>query len=290
MRWTSFQQLIVLPNTLFGLPWLITSVAMALADPLMAPAGQSWVWLGLWMTIAFIAARIAGMSFNRLIDQSFDALNPRTRDRVLPKGEVTRQQVTCVAWGSVAVFVVACGAINLTCLALAPILVALLWGYSYLKRITPLCHVVMALNHFFIPIFVWAALTGAIGIPALYLGGAILCLVTANDIVYGIQDLSFDRSHRLHSVATALGPERALWLTQGLHALFLLMIIDLAMLLDLAAVFYLGVLIIAGVLFYLHRRYDKDGDATAFMFRCNVWVGGLLMLFSVGAVIWQKSL
>lgn len=290
MQWSSVKKLVVLPHTLFGLPWLVTSAALVYADPLIANGPQLTFWRAFWMVVAFCAARVAGMSFNRLIDRKFDSLNSRTRDRGLVTGEISVVQCKRIAWGSAAVLVGACAMINTTCLMLAPALVALLWGYSYVKRVTSWYHFAMALNHFFLPIFVWAALTNQITIPAVFLGTAMLALICANDIVYGIQDETFDLEHGLQSVATTLGSASALWVAFALHIFFLWFLVDVGMVLHLPVVFYVGIAALSGLVFYLDRQISIEDPQTIndFMFRCNVWVGFSLMVFSIVSVLWLR--
>ena len=151
-------------------------------------------------------------------------------------------------------------------------------------------HMVMALNHFFIPIFTWAAITGSIGIPALYLGLAILCLITANDIVYSLQDVAFDRSYGLHSFGTALGEDGALWLVRALHVLFLLLMLDFGVLLSLPWIFYSGIVLVGTLLAYLHRGLDVNDSHSCnmFLFQGNVMSGFVLMTISIGTAVWQR--
>lgn len=290
MRWSSLSKILVLPYTLFGLPWLIASIALVFADPLSPPDRGLSFRLVFWMVLATLSARAAGMSFNRVIDQQFDALNPRTQDRPLVTGEVAPSQVWWVAWGSVALFFVSCGMLSITCLLLAPILVALLWGYSYLKRVTSWCHLAMALNHALIPVFVWAAVIDKVTIPPIFLGTAILALFAANDIIYGIQDEEFDREQGLHSIATAVGASGALWIAFALHTFFIWFLVDVAMVMSLPVIFYVGLALVALLLVCFDRQVDINDPKTinAFLFRGNTWIGVVLMLFSIVSVAWLK--
>ncbi len=292
MLWQSLSKILVIPYTLFGLPWLIASMALVFADPLTPPEGGLTLKVVFWMVLATLSARAAGMSFNRLIDQQFDARNPRTQDRPLVTGELSSEQVRRVAWGSVGLFLVACGMLSTTCLLLAPVLVALLWGYSYLKRVTSWCHLVMALNHALIPVFVWAAISDKVTIPAIFLGTAILALFTANDIIYGIQDERFDREEGLHSVATALGAQPALWIAFALHTFFIWFLVDVALVMQLTPLFYVGIGLASLLLLLFDRQVDIQEPKTinTFLFRANTWVGFVLMFFSVASVVWLKLL
>lgn len=286
MRLKTINELVVLPNTLFGLPWLVINICLTFLDPL-TPAKHLSVGLVFWIFLAFLSARIAGMSFNRLIDVDYDAKNPRTQDRGLVTGELTKGQVLTLAWGAVAVFFVACGAINWVCLLLAPAAVAILWGYSYLKRITPWYHLIMALNHALLPIFVWAALTGAITVVAVYLALAVLVLISSNDIIYGIQDVEFDREHGLHSMATVIGPQASIWMARAFQGLFITLLVDVAMLLGLPLPFYFGIVVIAAILIFLNLQLDISDPRTInrYMFCSNTWTGFVLMIFTLVSVL-----
>ncbi|MDP1836033.1 MAG: 4-hydroxybenzoate octaprenyltransferase [Chlamydiales bacterium] len=286
MRLTTISKLVVLPNTLFGLPWLVINICLAFLDPLM-PAKHLTFGLAFWIFLAFLSARVAGMSFNRLIDVAYDAKNPRTQDRGLVTGELTKQQVLGLAWGAIGVFFIACGAINKVCLLLAPVAVAILWGYSYLKRVTPWYHLIMALNHALLPIFVWAALTGGITVVAVYLALAVLMLISSNDIIYGIQDVEFDREHGLHSMATAIGPQTSVWLARAFQALFITLLVDVAALLGMPSTFYFGIAFVSVILICLNLQLDISDPRTInrYMFCNNTWTGFVLMAFTLMSVL-----
>lgn len=285
MKWKVMSRLIALPYTFFSLPWLIISVLLAFADPVLSVriSAEPKVWL--WMLVAFLSARIAGMCFNRLIDHTFDQANPRTQDRVLVTGEASRTDVSRLTIIACALFVVACAKINDTCLILAPATLILLWGYSYLKRVTPWCQLVMALNHALIPVFVWAALTERIGFPAIVLGMALWGLFAAADIIYGIQDLHFDRAMNLHSFATAFGPQQAMriaWVLQG-GAFCLLW--ELGFLLSLGWPYALSVTLAGGLIALFDSQVDVDDSSTIqkFLGRSNSWIGVLLLVGVTGS-------
>jgi 4-hydroxybenzoate polyprenyltransferase len=207
--------LVVFKHTVFALPFAVMALITA-ADPGW-PAARVWVW-GL---VAMVAARTAAMAFNRLADQSFDAVNPRTAGRALPAGRVSRRFAWAVTVTAAATFVLAAGMLNRLCLALAAPTLAVLLGYSYAKRFTPAAHLWLGLALGLAPVGAWIAVTGTMAAPALVLGSAVALWVAGFDIIYSLQDEDFDRCHGLHSAPARLGGARALGVARVVHALAL---------------------------------------------------------------------
>lgn len=281
MKLSTFSRLVALPYTLFGLPWLVTSICLVNLDPVIQLKQLSFVQLFM-MFVAFFSARTAAMSFNRLIDEPYDTLNPRTQDRALVTKEVKKEHVTYLAWVAAGLFIAACYSINQTLLMMSPIAFFLLWGYSYVKLFSPWYHVVMAINHGLLPIFVWTALTGRVSIAAIYLALAITAFIASNDIIYGIQDMRFDRAHRLYSAATVWGVRSSLRFATSLQLLFIVLLFEVGLLMGLPWQFYLGVFFSMAIIAFLNWQLElKNRSIQHYMFCNNVWIGVCLMIFSV---------
>jgi 4-hydroxybenzoate polyprenyltransferase len=290
MQWNVFTKLVKIEESLFGLPWVLTAALLPFCSPSFA-ATFPWQQWERWVCIlgGFVTARTAGMSFNRLIDHAIDAANPRTANRPLPTGEATRAQVASVAWVNVIAFVVFCAFINPICLGLSPLVIALLWLYSYAKRYTSLCHFVLGIIQFFGPFFAWAAITDSWGIAPILLGSAILASISGVDIIYALQDYQFDKRHGLYSLPVALGPERSLWVARLLHALTAVLLLQAAYVLHLGSLFYAGIAGVVAIYLQFHRKIDPENLATinpAF-FRCNTMVGLTLLMSTVGTLVWR---
>lgn len=212
-RWASF---VKLPHTLFALPFALLGV---LGASWQQPLALDTV---VWVVVAFTAARFAAMGFNRIVDRNFDAGNPRTSSREIPTGRIT----VAAASGSVVVaaivFILASARLNPLCLALAP--VALLWvlGYSYAKRFTWWPHLWLGLSLAIAPVGGWLAVTGSWSqpwwlLPAIVV--AVLTWVAGFDIFYALPDEEFDRDAGLRSAVVRLGRRRAILLAKLLHGI-----------------------------------------------------------------------
>lgn len=205
-----------LPHTVFAMPFSLVGVLFASVIAPVTPAIVGWVLL------AFTSARFAAMAFNRLVDRDVDAINPRTAMRELPAGTLTVGQARLSIGVSSVLFVVASGMLNPLCLALSP--VALLWvlGYSYTKRFTRWSHLWLGLGLAIAPVGGYLAVTGAWSEPwwlLCVLAFAVVCWSGGFDMIYALQDAEFDAKHGLHSVPSKFGVVRAIAIARTLHVL-----------------------------------------------------------------------
>jgi 4-hydroxybenzoate polyprenyltransferase len=204
--------LVAFSHSVFALPF-------ALIMALVVSKQQSVSWQQcLALVVSVVAARTAAMAFNRLVDADFDAQNPRTQGREIPAGVVARGEVVWLCAGSSAVFMVAAWALGNHCLELAPGVLAVLLGYSFLKRYTSLCHAVLGLALALAPGGVWYALTAQWAWRPVPLLVAVLLWVAGFDILYSCQDVEFDSKQGLRSVPSSLGVDVARFLSGLLHA------------------------------------------------------------------------
>ncbi len=204
-------EMIKFQHTVFALPFAVIALVGA-------PA-HGWPPLRIWLLVlvAMVAARTAAMAFNRLIDHNIDARNPRTADRSLPGGRLSRPFVWTVTIGSSVLFVLAAAMLNSLCLILAVPTLALLLGYSWSKRFTATAHLWLGAALGIAPIGAWIAVTGRPAWPPAVLGASVMVWVAGFDIIYSLQDEDFDRSAGLHSFPVALGPKGALAMARALH-------------------------------------------------------------------------
>lgn len=206
-------RLVMFQHTVFALPFAVIALVTAAAPAWPTP----WTWL--WVVVAMVAARTAAMAFNRLADHRIDRRNPRTRDRSLPAGRLSRRYAWIVTAVAAAAFVASAGMLNGLCLALAPPTLAVLLGYSLSKRFTAWSHLWLGVALGLAPIGAWIAVTGSLAWPPVLLGAAVALWVAGFDVVYALQDEEFDRRHGLFSLPAAVGPRRALLASRALHAL-----------------------------------------------------------------------
>ncbi len=204
-------EMIAFKHTIFALPFAVVSLITAAAPSW--PSLATW----LWVALAMVSARTAAMSFNRLADHTIDADNPRTATRALPAGRLGRPFAWAVTAVSAALFLVAAGALNPLCLALAPPALAVLLGYSYTKRFTAASHLFLGFSLGIAPVGAWIAVTGGLAWPPLVLGCAVCFWVAGFDVIYSLQDEDFDRDHGLHSLPARIGGQRALRFARCLH-------------------------------------------------------------------------
>ena len=245
-----------LPHTLFALPFALLGV---LAASQVEPVTPRHVFL---VVIAFSAARWAAMGFNRIADVSFDALNPRTRNRELPRGSLTPAQ----AWASVivagAIFILAAGSLNPLCLLLSPVALAWILLYSLSKRFTWWPHLWLGVSLAIAPVGGYLAVTGHWSDPAwmlMAITAGVATWVAGFDIFYALPDAGFDRAHGLRSAAVRLGEPRAILLAKALHGITPPALAVFGYAAGFGMWYYAGLIVAAGILVYEHQLV-RPGD------------------------------
>lgn len=202
--------MIKIEHTLFALPFALLGMMLA------AEGWPSWRTVG-WIVVAMVGARSAAMGFNRLADRKIDAENPRTASRALPAGLVTPAWVAGFVVASVALLVLAAWRLNPLTLALSPLAVLILLGYSYTKRFTWGAHLVLGLALSGAPLGAWIAVRGSVEATPFLLAAAVLTWVAGFDVLYALQDREFDQGRGLHSIPARFGVVGALWISGVLH-------------------------------------------------------------------------
>ncbi len=194
------------------------NLPFAIAFLLVASAGRPELATVALVAVAFVAARNAGHSFNRWLDRSLDAANPRTRDRALPSGRLTPASALLIAAASSGVVLLAAYLLNPLAFLLAPVALALVFGYSYTKRVTTFTTAYLGLVEAIVPAAVYIAVDGTLPAVALLAVAALLAWGTAFETIHSLGDLASDRALGLHSFAVRLGPVRSVRLVVALHA------------------------------------------------------------------------
>jgi 4-hydroxybenzoate polyprenyltransferase len=255
VRYVNF---VKLPHTLFALPFALLGV---LAASRLVPVTVRAVLL---VVIAFSAARWAAMGFNRVADLRFDAANPRTRNRELPRGALTLAQAWASIVGAVLVFLLAAWALNPLCFLLSP--VALVWvlTYSLAKRFTWWPHLWLGMSLAIAPVGGYLAVTGQWSHPAwllLAVSLAVATWVAGFDIFYALPDAGFDRNQGLKSAVVRLGERRAIILAKLLHGITIPALALFGLGAGFGAWYFAGLLVATGILAYEHRLV-RPGDLT----------------------------
>ena len=251
-----FANLVKLPHTVFALPFALVGTIYASRH---APVTIRQVLL---ILLAFTAARFAAMAFNRIVDRRLDALNPRTRNRELPRGKLSVLQASLAVLLASAVFIVAAGLLNRLCLALAPLALAWVLAYSLSKRFTNWSHVWLGASLAIAPVGGYLAVAGGWSIPGwtLYcLATAVLTWVAGFDIFYALQDERFDREHGLKSAVVLLGESRSILTAKLLHGTAIALLIVFGVGAGFGWPYYAGVVVSALILAWEHQLV-RPGD------------------------------
>lgn len=199
-----------------------------------------------------VTARSAAMAFNRYLDRDIDALNPRTAIREIPKGIITAKNALVFTIVNCLLFIAFTWFINPICFYLSPVALAVVLGYSYTKRFTALCHLVLGLGLSLAPIGAYLAVQGHFHWLPLLFSFAVLFWVSGFDIIYSLQDEEFDKSQQLNSIPSWLGKEKALHVSEILHLLSAGCIVAAGKLGGFGWLYWVGVLIFGGMLVYQH--------------------------------------
>jgi 4-hydroxybenzoate polyprenyltransferase len=236
----------------------------------------------IWVTLAMVGARTLAMSVNRLADRFIDAANPRTAGRHLPTGRLTAVQVTIAAVLAGALLLVSAWMLNPLCLALAPLAVLFLVGYSYTKRFTWLSHWILGFTDGIAAAGGWIAVRAAFDPPVYVLWFALTVWIAGFDLIYACQDVDFDRRNGLHSVPARFGIAAALTTARVCHGLTIAAFALLGWMMGLGLLYWLGVLLVAALLIYEHSLVSP-GDLSRLdiaFFNVNGYIA-LILFFSV---------
>ncbi|MGA1980869.1 MAG: UbiA-like polyprenyltransferase [Acidobacteriaceae bacterium] len=232
-------------HSIFALPFALTGAVLAAGGWPRLPV------LG-WIVVCMVSARSAAMAFNRLVDARLDAANPRTAMRALPAGRLSAGFVGGFVAISASVFLLSAGMLNRLTLLLAPVVLAIILAYSYMKRLTRWSHLVLGLSLGIAPSAAWIAVRGSYDMRILVLTVAVLLWVAGFDVLYACQDYEHDRAAGLNSVPQAFGLGAAFWIARAMHVGMLAMLLWLVRLFGLGSLAYAGVGTVAALLLYEH--------------------------------------
>ena len=266
-----FLEMIRFEHTLFALPFAYQGLWLA-------ENGRPRIAVFLWVTAAMAGMRTAAMAINRLADRKIDSLNPRTKHWALPQGLLTPASVTAAAAAALSVYFFAAAKLNPLCLALSPIPLVMVTVYPYLKRFTWFCHFFLGMILGLAPAAGWIASRGSVSAECWILFAAVFCWVAGFDIIYALQDVSFDREFGLKSFPASFGGPAALWLTRALHVITVVFLAVLGRQMNLGVFYWSGLLLIAGFLAREHWLVAKSGleKIQEAFFLMNVLVSGIL--------------
>ncbi len=255
-------------HSVFALPFALTGALLAWREQPF-----SWAQVG-WIVVCMVSARSAAMGFNRLVDARWDALNPRTAMRELPRGAMSRIEATLFVVVSSIVFVFASSRLSPLCLALSPVALVIVFWYSLAKRVTTYTQLFLGLALAVAPVGGWIAAGGRGGVEPWLLGLAIGLWVGGFDILYACQDVEFDRGHGLRSIPARFGIATAIRLSRVMHVAAVVAMAAFWKGADLPSLYLIGVAIVAVLLFYEQSLVsDTDLSQVKKAFDLNGWVG-----------------
>ena len=242
-----YLSLIKFSHTIFAMPF-------ALIGFFLATKSNEFEWMTLlYVVLCMIFARSAAMAFNRYIDRNIDAANQRTAQvREIPNGSIKANSALIFVIINCLLFISTTYLINSLCLALSPITLLVILGYSYTKRFTALCHLVLGLGLALAPIGAYLAVTGVFDIVPLLFSAAVLFWVSGFDIIYSLQDQEFDKEQKLHSIPVLIGTKNALNLSNLLHFLTFSALSIAGSLGDFSLYYWIGFWIFTALLIYQH--------------------------------------
>lgn len=241
-----FGVLVMFSHTIF-------SLSFALISLLIVTEGSPKLATLLWVLVAFLAARTGANAINRVIDAEIDAKNPRTATRQIPQGKMKKKEVMIFTLICFLIMVFAAYKLNWLCVVLSPIAIFLMVIYSYTKRFTWACHLVLGITSAAAPVGAWIAVTGEMSWIAFFMGGANTLWVAGFDIIYGAQDYDFDKANKLHSIPERFGVKNGLLISRVFHIGALISLIIVGLLVkELGLIYFIGLLII-GVLFIIEH-------------------------------------
>ncbi|HTN38571.1 MAG TPA: UbiA-like polyprenyltransferase [Arachidicoccus sp.] len=256
----NYLSLVKFSHTIFALPFAMIGFALGakIVYQNNSISGKEILIKLLLVLICMVTARSAAMAFNRYLDRHFDASNPRTAIREIPKGIISAGSALRFTIINCLLFILATAFINPLCLMLAPVALFVILFYSYTKRFTALCHLVLGLGLSLAPIGAYLALTGVFNLLPLLFSLTVITWVSGFDVIYAMQDIDFDQSQKLHSIPTALGKVRALHTSELLHVFSTVFVVFAGFYGHFGWMYWLGIAIFVGMLVYQHLIVKAD--------------------------------
>ena len=276
---TTYLSFVRFSHSVFALPFALTGALLAWRE-----RPFSWMQVA-WIVVCMVSARSAAMGFNRLVDARFDALNPRTAMRELPRGMMTRLEATIFVVVSSIVFVFSSSRLSPVCLALSPVALVIVFWYSLAKRVTTYTQLFLGLALAVAPVGGWIAAGGRGGVEPWLLGLAIGLWVGGFDVLYACQDLEFDRAHGLRSIPVRFGLTRSILISRAMHASTILCMLLVGYIAGLGPLYAAGVALVGVLLVYEQSLVAPDDlSQVKRAFDLNGYVGILYLVTTAAAI------
>lgn len=274
-------EMIKFEHTIFALPFaFLGAVLGSLLINGTWPTASQWIWI----TLAMIGARSAAMALNRVIDAKIDKANPRTKERAIPAGLISTYETTIFIIISFALLFYSAYQLNTLAVFLLPLAVFFLVIYSYTKRFTWACHLVLGITIGIAPLGGWVGATGTLTFDALILFLGVALWIAGFDVIYATQDAGYDKSVKLYSIPSYFGITKALFIAKGIHILSFLAFVSLYFITPLGWIYLTGVLISGAIMIYEHslvKPNDLSKVNVAF-FTMNGILSMVMLAFTLG--------
>lgn len=289
----NYLSLIKFSHTIFAMPFALIGFVLGLRDHFIYQTTVDQVWLKfILVLLCMITARSTAMAFNRYLDRHFDKLNPRTAIREIPAGIIKAEKALVFIGINMAIFITATFFINSICFYLSPVALFVILFYSYTKRFTYLCHLVLGIGLSLAPIGAYLAVTGSFAILPLLFSFAVIFWVSGFDIIYALQDIDFDQSQSLYSIPSQWGLKQSLSISRVLHVLSASLVIIAYFIGGFHFLYLFGLLIFIGMLIYqqsIVKPHDLSKVNLAFM-TANGIASIVFSVFVIGAMLIQMYL
>ncbi|MCK0472126.1 UbiA-like polyprenyltransferase [Halalkalibacter sp. APA_J-10(15)] len=277
-------EMIKFEHTIFALPFAF--LGAILGSFIMRgdfPQLSEWIWI----TLAMIGARSAAMSLNRVIDAQIDKHNPRTAERAIPAGLVSKIEVWLFIVISFVVLFFSAFQLNMLAVYLLPIAVFFLVIYSYTKRFTWACHLILGITIGIAPLGGWVGATGTLPFEAYFLFAAVALWIAGFDVIYATQDADYDKEHGLYSIPSRFGIKKSLLLARVSHTVSFLSFLSLFFITPLGWVYFAGVIISGAILVYEHSLVSENdlSKVQVAFFPMNGILSVVLFVFAIGDVL-----
>jgi 4-hydroxybenzoate polyprenyltransferase len=294
----NYLSLVKFSHTIFAMPFALIGFVVALTQtnifnqqpvlPTLISLSKNQLFVKFFLVIVcMVTARSAAMAFNRYLDRSFDAKNPRTAIREIPNGIISANSALRFVIINCLIFITTTFFINSICFYLSPVALFVILFYSYTKRFTALCHLVLGIGLSLAPIGAYLAVTGAFAwLPVLF-SLAVVFWVSGFDIIFALQDVDFDQSQKLYSIPAMLGIKKALRVSELFHIISAVCVIAAGIYGAFGSLYWMGIAVFAGMLYYQHsivKPNDLSKVNIAFM-TANGIASVVFALFVIADII-----
>lgn len=250
----NFFSLVKFSHTIFAMPFALIGFSLGVSDD----DHDFSIRVLLLIIMCMVFARNAAMGFNRIADRKYDSINPRTSSREIPAGIINKNAASIFVAANSILFILTTLFINRLTFFLSPIALLVILGYSYTKRFTALCHIILGIGLSLAPIGAYISVTGQFNIIPIIYSFIVLTWVSGFDIIYALQDDEFDRSNKLHSLPASVGRKKALALSVLLHFITTILVFMAGYFGNEGILYWTGAAIFSSLLIYQHLIVKHD--------------------------------